>query len=65
MYAILTSDVVDVYAVQLYNGPRWLVESYTVTLDGLMQVSVQDAQNVNEIQLIIMGVEGKSERAKG
>lgn len=65
MYAILTSDVVDVYAVQLYNGPRWLVESYTVTLDGLMQVSVQDAQNFNEIQLIIMGVEGKSERAKG
>ncbi len=47
-----------VSCVQLYNGPRFLVGAYSSTLDGLMQVAVDDAAAVNSIQLIITGVEG-------
>ncbi len=46
------------WPLQVYNGPRWLVEAYADTLDGLTQVAVKDAESVNNIQLIIMGVEG-------
>ncbi len=43
---------------QLYNGARGIMTSYEETLDGLMQLTVDNSRKMNEIQLIILGVEG-------
>ncbi len=44
--------------VQLYNGPRCLVSAYEATLDGLMQSSIDDSDKVNQVQLVVLAVEG-------
>ncbi|KAJ9529670.1 hypothetical protein QJQ45_014402 [Haematococcus lacustris] len=42
----------------LWNGPHVLVPAYMVTLDGLMQQAIADSQKVNNVQLIILAIEG-------
>ncbi|KAL6754992.1 hypothetical protein V8C86DRAFT_271633 [Haematococcus lacustris] len=42
----------------VWNGPKVLVPAYMKTLDGLMQKAIGDSKTVNNVQLIVLAVEG-------
>ncbi|KAJ9530074.1 hypothetical protein QJQ45_023353, partial [Haematococcus lacustris] len=42
----------------LYDGPHQMVPAYIKTLDGLMLQAIADSKKVNDVQLIILAVEG-------
>jgi hypothetical protein len=43
--------IVVMLCPQLFNGIHQMVPAYMLTLDGLMQQSTVDSQNVNNVQL--------------
>jgi hypothetical protein len=44
--------------LQQYNGPRSIMTAYQTTLDGFMQQAVADSNRLNQIQLVILAIEG-------
>ncbi|GFH11728.1 tiny macrocysts protein B [Haematococcus lacustris] len=52
------ANVCIVTCAQVWNGPKVLVPAYMKTLDGLMQKAIGDSKTVNNVQLIVLAVEG-------
>jgi membrane protein DedA with SNARE-associated domain len=46
------------YKFVLTNGPNQIYNAYATTLDGLMQITVQQSNTVIMIHIVILAIEG-------